>query len=351
MDDVQFYNAGKFPVDIPARRSNARPKSRRLLRFEGLERRDLLSGYSLWSSSATPQDPAAPDSSAVEVGVKFTSDVAGSITGIRFYKGSGNTGTHVGDLWDSAGDLLATATFTGKTATGWQQVNFATPVAIQPNTVYVASYHTNVGHYADDHNYFASSGVDNGPLHAPADGASGPNGVYAYGRRSSFPTNGWQASNYWVDVVFSPASTTPPTVTGESPAPGATGVATTTGVTATFSESVQSGTISFVLKDPNNNVVPATVSYSDATHTATLTPSAALANSTAYTATVSGTKDQAGNTMAAPVTWSFTTTAAAPSSTVSVKDFGAKGDGVTDDAPAIQAAVDSLPASGGTVFV
>lgn len=44
-------------------------------------------------------------------------------------------------------------------------------------------------------------------------------------------------------------------------------------------------------------------------------------------------------------------TAAAPSSTVSVKDFGAKGDGVTDDAPAIQAAVDSLPTSGGTVFV
>ena len=45
------------------------------------------------------------------------------------------------------------------------------------------------------------------------------------------------------------------------------------------------------------------------------------------------------------------TAAASPSSAVSVKDFGAKGDGVTDDAAAIQAAVDSLPASGGTVFV
>ena len=37
--------------------------------------------------------------SAVELGVKFRSDVAGYITGIRFYKGAGNTGTHVGHLW------------------------------------------------------------------------------------------------------------------------------------------------------------------------------------------------------------------------------------------------------------
>ena len=48
--------------------------------------------------------------------------------------------------------------------------------------------------------------------------------------------------------------------------------------------------------------------YDAATRTATFTPTAALATSTAYTATVSGAKDAAGNTMA-PVTWSFTTAA------------------------------------------
>lgn len=37
--------------------------------------------------------------------------------------------------------------------------------------------------------------------------------------------------------------------------------------------------------------------------------------------------------------------------TVSVKDFGAVGDGVTDDTAAIQAALDSVSTSGGTVFV
>jgi hypothetical protein len=36
---------------------------------------------------------------------------------------------------------------------------------------------------------------------------------------------------------------------------------------------------------------------------------------------------------------------------VSVKDFGAVGDGVANDTAAIQAAIDSLPANGGTVFV
>jgi hypothetical protein len=140
----------------------------------------------------------------VELGVKFQSDVNGSITGIRFYKASTNSGTHVGNLWTSTGTLLATATFTNETASGWQQVNFSTPVAISANTVYVASYHTSVGHYSADENYFASQGVDNWPLQALANGVSGPNGVYAYGSTSKFPNQTYESTNYWVDVVFQP---------------------------------------------------------------------------------------------------------------------------------------------------
>ena len=49
----------------------------------------------------------------VELGVKFTSDVAGTITGIRFYKSAANTGTHIGSLWTADGTRLASATFTG----------------------------------------------------------------------------------------------------------------------------------------------------------------------------------------------------------------------------------------------
>ena len=151
---------------------------------------------SIWSSSASPQNANENDSHPVEVGVRFSSDVDGYITGLKFYKGSGNTGIHVGHLWDSAGNLLATATFTSETATGWQQVNFSTPVAITAGTTYVASYLAPNGHYADDQNYLTSQ-YNSGSLHVPANG-----GVYAYGGASTFPTQVWNASNYWVDVVF-----------------------------------------------------------------------------------------------------------------------------------------------------
>jgi hypothetical protein len=158
--------------------------------------------YSLWRSNAVPGLADVGADSSVELGVKFRSDVAGSITGIRFYKASANTGTHVAHLWTSTGTLLASATFTGETASGWQQVDFATPVAIASNTVYVASYHVTAGHYSLDTNYFATTGVDNGPLHALANGISGGNGVYVYGTSTVFPSLSSSAANYWVDVVF-----------------------------------------------------------------------------------------------------------------------------------------------------
>src|SRR3984893_1830192 len=86
-----------------------------------------------WSSTTPPGPPSVNDSQAVELGVKFTSDVSGYITGILFYKSSQNSGTHTGTLWTSSGTRLATATFIGETSSGWQQVNFSSPVAIATN--------------------------------------------------------------------------------------------------------------------------------------------------------------------------------------------------------------------------
>ncbi len=62
---------------------------------------------SAWSASTTPTTTSASDPNAVELGVKFTTSVNGFITGVRFYKGTGNTGTHVGNLWSAGGALLA----------------------------------------------------------------------------------------------------------------------------------------------------------------------------------------------------------------------------------------------------
>ena len=174
-----------------------------------------LTEYTIWPSTAEPGIVDSGPDSPVELGVKFQSDIAGAVTGIRFYKANTNTGTHVGNLWSNTGTLLATSTFANETASGWQEVSFPTPVPISANTVYVASYHTNVGCYSDDHDYFASKGVDSPPLHALADGVSGFNGVYRYSSTSAFPNQGWRSSNYWVDLVFKSTAafpdSTPPT--------------------------------------------------------------------------------------------------------------------------------------------
>jgi hypothetical protein len=259
---------------------------------------------SIWPTTAVPGTPADSDTSAVEVGVKFRADTAGSVTGVRFYKGSGNSGTHVGHLWTAAGANLGTVTFTAETATGWQTATFANPIPISADTTYVASYYAPVGRYAIDVGAFANGGVDNAPLHVVADGA---NGVYRYGTGGGFPTNTWESANYWVDVVFTTnaADTTPPTVTATSPAAAATGVPATTAVSATLSETVQAATPAVAVTAGGGAVAGATA-YNATTRTVTFSPATALAASTTYTATVSGARDTAGNLMT-PYSWSFST--------------------------------------------
>ncbi|GAA1273680.1 hypothetical protein GCM10009677_28640 [Sphaerisporangium rubeum] len=157
----------------------------------------------LWDNSATPAEPDVNETSPVVLGVKFRSAISGTVTGIRFYKGVNNTGTHVGSLWSAGGTLLASGTFTGETASGWQRMNFTTPVSISAGTTYVASYTTG-GHWSRTLNYFTTS-YTNDPLTAPSSGSSGGNGVYVYGSANAFPSSTYQASNYWVDVVFVPS--------------------------------------------------------------------------------------------------------------------------------------------------
>ncbi|HVU15399.1 MAG TPA: DUF4082 domain-containing protein [Candidatus Didemnitutus sp.] len=160
------------------------------------------SSITIWQPADAPQIDDVGSDAPVELGVKFKSDITGQITGIRFYKSLANTGTHVGDLWSNDGTLLASATFSGESASGWQEVDFSSPVPIQANTEYIASYRANQGHYAHDTTYFTVHGVDNGPLHALASTLADPNGVFSYGSPNFFPTGSYADSNYWVDVVM-----------------------------------------------------------------------------------------------------------------------------------------------------
>ncbi|WP_306214298.1 N,N-dimethylformamidase beta subunit family domain-containing protein [Actinoplanes sp. RD1] len=148
---------------------------------------------SVWGPDAVPATPADPDTAGTEVGTGFRTDVAGRVTAIRFYKSATNTGTHVGHLWSADGTPLASVTFTGESASGWQQATLATPVTLAPDTPYVVSYYAPNGQYAADVGMFAEGGIDNAPLHASQ-------GFYRYG--TGFPAEVWENAGYYADVVF-----------------------------------------------------------------------------------------------------------------------------------------------------
>ena len=270
---------------------------------------------SIWDDATIPETPAVPDGSPYEFGVRFRSNIAGYITGLRFYKGAGNTGTHLGHLWTNSGTQLAELTFTGESDTGWQEAVFSSPVAITANTTYVASYHTNTGYYSRNSPYFGT-GFNNLPLRALADGEDGSNGVFLPGADSGFPTYTNGSANYWVDIVFNTAGVDnlPPTVSSVSPANAATGVGISANVTATFSEDLDPTSVdasTFYLQGPSGPPLSAAVTYNVGSRTAALDPAVDLLESTTYTAMLiggpDGIQDLAGNDLQADYTWTFTT--------------------------------------------
>jgi len=165
---------------------------------------------SLWDGSASPSTIDTGDPGSLELGMKFQSSVTGKVTGVKFYKSDANSGTHVGNLWSSTGSNLASVTFTGESASGWQSATFASPVQITANTTYVISYFAPQGRFSKDAGYFSASARTVGPLTGLQDGTDGANGVYVYTGSSAFPANPSSSDNYWVDVVFTPDAVTAP---------------------------------------------------------------------------------------------------------------------------------------------
>jgi subtilisin family serine protease len=102
-----------------------------------------------------------------------------------------------------------------------------------------------------------------------------------------------------------------PTVTARTPGANGTAIAAGSNITATFSTAVQGVTgNSFLLKNAAGTVVPAAVTYSATTRTATLNPAANLANDAKYTVTLTGGTAairDTGGTPLATTSWTFTT--------------------------------------------
>lgn len=253
---------------------------------------------------ATPKKADAGDTSAVELGVRFTPTVSGGVTGIRFYKAAGNTGTHVGTLWSAGGSILARGTFSNETASGWQTLTFADPVLVNAGTAYVASYSTPSGHYSADPWFFSYRGWAAGPLTGLRSIGSTPNGLYA--AAGTFPSSSYQDANYYVDVTFTQNVVLTPTATSTTPRSGQAGVAVNSVVKATMSAPIQPGSAVMTVSSSGGSET-GTTSYDADTQVVTFTPSGNLEPSTTYTVNLSGATSTTGNGEMAPVSWTFTT--------------------------------------------
>ncbi len=147
--------------------------------------------------------------------------------------------------------------------------------------------------------------------------------------------NALATAQSWSFTTAAAADITPPTVRAISPAAGATGVASTANVTATFNEAMDAATIStgsFELRDASAALVSAAVSFNATTRVATLNPTGNLLLAGApYTARVHGgatdprVKDLAGNALAADRVWSFSVETTAPTVSSTSPANGATG--------------------------
>jgi hypothetical protein len=272
----------------------------------------------IFDFSGTPQNVDSGDTGSLELGVKFTADTNGFVTGVRFYKSAANTGTHLGNLWSASGQLLASAKFTNESASGWQTVSFSTPVAVSAGTTYVASYFDPSGHYSVTSGGL-SNAVDNPPLHALSSAASGGNGLFAYSSTTTFPGNSYNASNYWVDVMFTTASSVP--------APGqptnVTATALPQAASVSWSAPTSGGPVGTYTVTPyvGSTAQPTTTVSSPAT-TATVT---GLIPGTTYTFTVQAGSPAGTGTASAASNAVTPTPASAPSAPTSVTASPATG--------------------------
>jgi hypothetical protein len=120
------------------------------------------------------------------------------------------------------------------------------------------------------------------------------------------------ASNYvWTFTTGASTNSTAPLVTSTNPAATSVGAGTNQKVTATFSEAMDSTTLTpstFTLIGPGDTSIAGTVTYSTIGATATFTPSSALTADSTYIAVIAaGVTDLAGNSLASNFIWGFTT--------------------------------------------
>ncbi len=165
--------------------------------------------YSIFPSSAEPSLQNENDGESIETGVRFRVTQNGMINAIRFYRSPSDIGAHHATLWTNTGDTLSSSgTVNLEPGGGWKVIELPEPVAVGPGKLYVASVYNESGFYVSTPFAYSVSDIGSGPVYGVAFDSSAKNGVYHQGG-AGFPNTSYHASNYFVDVIFTPAAQLP----------------------------------------------------------------------------------------------------------------------------------------------
>lgn len=163
--------------------------------------------FTLFGAGTPGNDVTVNYGAPTDFGFKFRTSTMGWILGVKFYKTSSNTGTHIGEIYSPMGTRLEQVTFVNETSSGWQTAMFSTPIQIDAITFgsnfYIASYYSPQGNVASSSNQF-NNAIVNGFLNAPANNplAFQFTAQYSQTNTPSLPNNG-SSAGFWVDVIFS----------------------------------------------------------------------------------------------------------------------------------------------------
>jgi hypothetical protein len=180
-----------------------------------------------WAGSATagtwsiftnqvPAAAAGDRDMRYELGTKFKTTVGARVVKVRVYASAAEEGEHTIRLWRVADSTLIAGPYAWSFPTGtegWKEFALPEPVTIEGNTDYIVAV-TN----GTDQWYFCteqafSAPINNGPLVTYVG-----SGVYTT-TLGAMPTETWNNSNYYRDVVIETLST----ASGPDPADGALG--------------------------------------------------------------------------------------------------------------------------------
>lgn len=241
-----------------------------------------------------------------------------TITRIGIYYADGEP--FEGKIGDDAVDFITegTAAITIPTASNLSPANGATEVAINTNVIVTFNEEIDTNNITIDESTFTLVDGDNNPVDSTVSVSANtatlnPNSDLSYetiytASLSIIINSDITAVQSWSFTTSDTPDTTNPTIISRSPASFATDIATNTTVTVTFSEEMDSSTITnstlTVTPTAGGGAESATVLYDTSSLVATLTLTGELENSTQYTISCTAS-DVAGNEVSE--TWTFTT--------------------------------------------